>query len=188
MRYRCRPKKRPPRPHPASRPRSCRSAAKTLKQFFDQFGGDIFGGGAGFLSGANATATPPPPGKVGKAVRSGNFELLVNSVADPYPHQPTSYPDATRGKRWLLVDVSLKNVSSKSQNYGSFDFTLRDTDSFQYDSTFVSQPHEFNFGSLTPGETIRGDLGFELPVDASPDRLIYDPGFFGEGRIDIDLR
>jgi hypothetical protein len=151
-----------------------------LRPFADQLGG-LFGGGS------QKTPTPPPPGRVGTAVRSANYELLVQSVSDPYAStDPAIQPPA--GKRWVLLDVSLTNVSDRDQNYGSFDFKLRDADNFQYDPSFVNQPHEIDFGSLRPGETIRGGLGFELPETATATRLVYEPGFGFEGRIDIDLR
>ena len=153
-----------------------------LQPFFDEFGSDFLGSG-----GSDATATPPPPGSVGEAVRAGDFELTVNSFTDPYT-STDEFLQPGAGMRWVLLDVSIKNVSNTSQDYGTFDFKLSDSDDFSYDSTFVNQPRELDFGSLNPGETIRGELGFELPADSLPDRLIYDPGFFGEGRIDIDLR
>jgi hypothetical protein len=152
-----------------------------IKPFFDEFGGGFFGG-----NGAGSTPTVAPPGTVGQPVRSGALELLVNSVADPY--QSTDeflQPDA--GKRWILIDVSLTNGSDSAQDYGSYDFKLRDTDNFQYDSGFVNQPHDLSSGSLLAGETIRGELGYEVSQNAQLDRLIFEPGFGAEGRIDIVL-
>lgn len=149
-----------------------------------EFGNDLFGLGG---NGEDATATPPPPGSVGDTIRSGDFELTVNSFVNPYSSDDTSF-QPTPGQRWVLVDVSIKNVSDETKDYSSFDFSLSDSDNFSYDPTYIGQSQDLSFGSLRPDETIRGTLGFELPVDSVPNRLIYDPGFFGEGRIDIDLR
>jgi hypothetical protein len=158
-----------------------------IKPFFDEFGGDFSFDGGALLGGADATATPPPPGSIGEPVRSENFELTVHSLDDQYTTSD-EYFQPTPGQRYVVVELSLKNVSDTSQDYSSFDFKLHDADNFEYDSTYVNAEHELDGGSLLPGETIRGSVAFQLPVDAQLDRLVYEPGFFGEGRIDIKLR
>jgi len=160
-----------------------------LKDLLDEFGGDLFGGGDIDIFGADdeATTTPPPPGSVGDKIQAGNFELTVNSYSNPYVSSDEFY-QPTPGQLWVLVDVSITNVSDETQDYGSFDFTLRDADDFSYDTAYLGQERDLSSGSLRPDETIRGEVGFELPVDALPERLVFDPGFFGEGRIDIELR
>lgn len=152
-----------------------------LQPFVDQLGG-LFGGGE-----ETPTATPPPPGIVGRTVRSGDYELLVNSVVDPYtPSDEFSQPDA--GNRYVVLDVSITNVSSDSQDYNSYDFKLRDSDSFQYDSTYSDVQQELSSGSLLAGETIRGRLSFQVPESAQLTRLVFEPNFgFSGGRIDIAL-
>ncbi len=159
-----------------------------LKDIFEEFGDDFFGGGD-FLGGDNneATGTPPPPGRIGETVRSGSFELTVNSLSNPYVSGDQFY-QPTPGQLWVLFDVSVKNVSDETQDYGSFDFTLRDADDFSYDTAYLGQERDLSSGSLRPDEAIRGEVGFELPVDALPERLVFDPGFFGESRIDVNLR
>lgn len=153
-----------------------------LKPFADQLGG-LFGDGEE----ATPTATPPPPGVVGRAVRSGNYELLVNSVVDPYTSSDEfSQPDA--GNRYVVVDVSITNVSSGTQDYNSYDFKLRDSDNFQYDSTYSDVQQELSSGSVIAGETIRGKLSFQVPQSARLTRLVFEPDFgFSGGRIDIAL-
>jgi hypothetical protein len=153
-----------------------------LKPFTDQLGG-LFGGG----SAATPTATPPPPGVVGRAVRSGDYELLVNSVVDPYTSRDEfSQPDA--GNRYVVADVSITNVSSDTKDYNSYDFKLRDSDSFQYDSTYSDVQQALSSGSLLAGETIRGRLSFQVPQSAQLTRLVFEPNFgFSGGRIDIAL-
>ncbi len=158
-----------------------------IKPFFDQFGGDFSLSSDFFGGGSDATATPLPPGIVGRAVTAGDFALTVNGVTNPYESSDEfNQPEA--GRRWVLIDVSLENVSDQTKDYSSFDFSLRDADDFSYDRTFIGVDRALDFGTLRPGETIRGNVAFELPVDARPARLIYEPGFFGEGRIDVLLR
>jgi hypothetical protein len=162
---------------------------EVLKPFFDDFGGSLFGSGSdgNLLDSFDKTATPPPPGSIGEPLRSGDFELTLHSVDKQYQSGDEFY-QPTPGKRYVVVDLSLKNISSESKDYTSFDFKMKDSDNFEYDSTYAGVEHELDGGTLNAGETIRGSVAFELPVDTALAAFSFQPGFFGEGRIDISLR
>ena len=148
----------------------------------DELGSDFLGGEA-----PTATVAPPEPGTVGQTIRNGNFELLVHSIEDPYEGSDEFFQPEP-GNRWVVVDVSIANVSTEAQDYAPFDFKLKDVDNFEYDPGFVDLPQSLSSGSLLPDDTVRGRIGFEIPASSDIVRLIFNPGFFGEGRIDIELR
>lgn len=164
-----------------------------LEDHFEEFGddffsGDLFGNSSGD-DGFSFDETPSPPetGDVGDTVQHGAFELTVHGVTDPLePADEFFGPDA--GNRWLMVEVSITNVSDEPQDYGSYDFKVKDADNFEYTTGFVDLQRELTSGSLPPGDTVRGQIGFEVPENAAIVRLIFDPGFFGDARIDITLR
>lgn len=152
-----------------------------LRDVADQFGGSFFG--------ADETPSQPTmePGAVGETVQRGNFELTVHSVTDPYEVSEDSFAPQS-GDRWVLIDVSLTNISSESQDYGPYDFKVRDADNYEYDVSFVDLDQELNSGSLLPNETIRGQIGFDVPAAAQLVRVTYESGFFdSKNRIDISL-
>lgn len=160
-----------------------------LKEVVEQFDSDFFGGSDEidlFGGDDDETATPLPPGEIGDTIAANGYELTVNSYQNPYA-PPDDFFEPEPGQQWILFDVSITNVSEEDVDYGTLDFTVRDSDDFSYDTTYVGEERGLSFGSLRPGETVRGEVGFELPVDAHPDLLIYEPGFFGETRIDIEL-
>ena len=121
-----------------------------------------------------------------EGVRSGDFELLVHAVTDPVvPEDEFFGPE--EGNRWVAIEVSITNVSDEPKDYGPYDFKVRDADNFEHDPGFVDLERDLSSGSLLPGDTIRGQIGFEVPLDAELVRLVFH-GFIGEGnRIDIDL-
>jgi hypothetical protein len=151
-----------------------------LLPVIDELGGELFG------ETTPAAEPTPAPGAIGETLRSGNVELVVNSVTDPYEGTDQSFVPA-QGNRWVVADVSITNVSDKAEDFNVYDFTVRDADNFQYDSGGVDVAQDLGFGSLLPDETIRGNVGFEVPEGAVLSRLVYQPGFFGEGRIEILL-
>ena len=157
-----------------------------LQEFFGEFGGDFFGDGSDDGFSFDETPAPPETGTIGEGVENGGYELTVHSVTDPLvPSDEFFGPEA--GNRWVMVEVSITNVSDEPQDYGSYDFKVKDADNFEYTTGFVDLERELSSGSLPPGDTVRGQVGFEVPVDAAIVRLIYDPGFFGESRIDVEL-
>jgi hypothetical protein len=155
-----------------------------MKDLLDDLGD--FDGGSFFGGDDGSAATPSAPGQIGDATTSADFELTVHSVTDPYTTSDDFFAPEP-GNRWVLLDVSLANVSDESQDYSSFDFTVRDADNFLHDATYTDAPQELDFGSLLPGETIRGTVSFEVPEDAALRRLVFERGFLGEERIDIEL-
>jgi hypothetical protein len=157
-----------------------------LRPLLDRYGFDLLGNGIFSGSGSDKTPTPKT-GSIGQSITSGKFELTVHSFNAHYESNDEFY-QPTPGNRYVVVDLSLKNVSGESQDYTSFDFKLKDSDNFEYDSMYVGADHELDGGTLTAGETIRGTASFELPVDTSPATFSFQPGFFGEGRIDVRLR
>ncbi|MEX2160044.1 MAG: DUF4352 domain-containing protein [Dehalococcoidia bacterium] len=153
-----------------------------LRDLVDEFGGDFFN--SSDSGGADPT---PATGGVGEDVESANYTLLLHGVQDPYAASDEFYAPAA-GNRWVVVEVSLTNNSSEQQQYFVFDFKLKDTDNFEYDAGYADAPQELNSGTLAAGDTLRGRVAFEVPETAEITRLIYNPGFFGEDQIEIDLR
>ena len=159
-----------------------------LEEFFEEFGGDFdfFGGGSDDDFSFDETPAPPETGDVGEAVENGAYELTVHEVTDPLaPGDEFFGPE--EGNRWIVVEVSITNLSDEPQDYGTYDFKLKDADNFEYTTGFVDVERELSSGSLAAGDTVRGQVGFEEPEGAEIVRLIFDPGFFGESRIDLTL-
>jgi len=129
-------------------------------------------------------ATVPDP--LAQPVGKGKFELTLNGVTDPYAPSDELFA-AEDGYRWVLIDVALTNVSADALDYGSIDFTVTDTNGDEYGASFAGQAQEFDAGTVQPSETIRGQLGFDVPVDAQLQSLAFDPDLDPDTRIEIPL-
>jgi hypothetical protein len=110
----------------------------------------------------------------------------VNGVTDPY--LPSGEFDAAgEGYRWVMVDLSLMNVAQEELPYGEVDFVVVLADGEEWGASFADQPQAFEGGSLLPGETVRGHLGFEIPADAVLRTLVFDPYADEATKIEIAL-
>jgi hypothetical protein len=163
-----------------------RECGAELQDFIEELGGDILGTGDDVISFEDEPAAPPATGEVGDSVENGNFALVVHSVEDPYP-APDEYYQPAPGYRWVAVEVSLTNISDEEQPYFAFDFSLQDVDGGIYSMSYIDLATELESGSLAPGGSARGQVGFEVPEAASIVLLTYDPDF-GDHVFEIALQ
>jgi hypothetical protein len=139
---------------------------------------------AGGQTPTSAASTSPAAGA--QPIAKGDFELTMNGVTDPYVPSDDAY-SAEEGYRWVLVDLSLKNISQEPLDYGADFFYIIDAGDFEYSSSSAAQDQEFDAGTIAPGETVRGQIAFDMPVEVAPTRLVFDPDFDPTTTIEIDL-
>lgn len=111
---------------------------------------------------ATPTATPTPVGhfKVGQTVNVGNLDqVTVNSVKIGTGGQ---YSTPTRGKVYLLIGITIKNVSAAEQQLSAFNYTLRDVTGVAYSQVSIN-PGNSPWGKVGPRQLIRGQLVYEVP-------------------------
>lgn len=108
------------------------------------------------------------------------------------------YTEADTGNEFVVVDMAAKNKhDSEYISFSSFlQITIQDSESYEYDQSFVFADGELDSGELAPGEVTRGIVAFEVPEDAtglslhvdldeslfSYDRAVVDLGEQGSGR------
>lgn len=163
----------------------------------------IVGAGAyalGHQGGTNATATPTPSatsntpspsgntptssaitpttqttsgnGKIGQAVQAGaNYLVTVNSVKTSAGDSVFS-PKA--GNTYFVIDVTVKNTSTSSQDVSSLiNFELQDATGQKYTEAFTDIGTPPDQTGLQPGALIRGQLVYEVPTSMHQFTLSY---------------
>lgn len=116
------------------------------------------------------TATPPTTGgggggsgTIGQQVPAGqNWVVTVNSVS-------TSGGDSVvqpkAGDTFLVVDLTLKNVSSTQQLVSSLlDFTLQDSNGGKFNETITSAQPPPPDGNVAAGQSLEGKIFYEVPT------------------------
>jgi hypothetical protein len=123
--------------------------------------------------------------KVGDQVKVGDsFVVTVNSVKTSNGDE-ISQPKA--GNTFLVVDVSVKNVSSKEQNISSLlQFTLKDATGQKYDQTFISGATSPD-GKVEAGDVIKGQIPYETPKSQHNYTLAFEADIISSGQTIWDL-
>jgi hypothetical protein len=109
------------------------------------------------------TAQPTQPGvnTIGKAVQVGNtWVVTVNSVKTS---PGSDYTKPKSGNIFVVVDITVKNISSSSQDVSSLlMFNLKDATGQQYTEAFTEFTNPPD-GTVAPNSLLQGQLVYEVP-------------------------
>jgi hypothetical protein len=125
--------------------------------------------------------------KVGDQVTVGTiWKVVVNGVKTDDGGQ---FSSLKAGDTYVLVDVSLTNLSNQEQNVSSIlNFTFKDSTGQKYDESI-----DINAGASTPdgkvaaGDTLRGTIAYEVPVSQKTFTFAFAPDILSPGQTIWDL-
>lgn len=123
------------------------------------------GGGGG----SGGTATTPETFAIGETAHTGDFDVTVNAVTDPYA--PTNQFDAqpAAGNRFVAVELSMTNTGAEPQPIS----TLANTEITDSQGRLGTLPltgtelPKIDAVTAAPGELRRGWVVFEVVGDAT---------------------
>ena len=123
--------------------------------------------------------------KVGDQVKVGDtFIVTVNSFKTN-PGDEFFKPKS--GNKFVVVDVSLKNVSSDEQNISSLlQFTLKDATGQKYTETIISNVTPPD-GKLAAGDIIKGQIPYEVPTAQHDFTFAFEADIISGGQTIWDL-
>lgn len=123
--------------------------------------------------------------KVGDQVKVGStYIVTINSVAR---NSGNDIDQPKAGDNYLVVDVTVKNVSSQEQDLSSIlQFTLKDASGQKYDETFISNATAPD-GKIEPGDQVRGQLPYEVPTAQKTFTLAFESDITSSGETIWDL-
>ncbi len=141
---------------------------------------------SGSTSTGGQTNTTAQHFKVGDQVKVGDtYVVSVNSVKTS-AGSDIDQPKA--GNDYLIVDVTIKNVSSQEQNFSSdLQFTLKDSTGQKYTQTIISNATPPD-GKIAAGDLLRGQMAFEVPTSQKNFTLAFESDIFGSGQTIWDLK
>ena len=126
--------------------------------------------------------------QVGDTVQLSDLDLEVLGVTYP---QGTELINPREGFRFLLVEVRIQNQGDRVREITSaVQMSLKDGSGQQYTLNLGAQsladaglPDD----ELAPGEVVRGQIGFQVPVNARYVLFVFDPELIGYGKAFIAL-
>jgi Domain of unknown function (DUF4352) len=142
--------------------------------------------GTGSTSSTQPAVAPAQHFKTGDVVKVGNiWQVTVNSVKTDTGGQ---YSALKAGDVYLLVDVSMNNISTQEQNTSSLlDWTLKGTDGQKYNDSFFSGAPSAPDGKVEAGSPAKGTLVYEVPSSVKSFNLAFAPSVFTGGQTVWDI-
>jgi hypothetical protein len=124
---------------------------------------------------SSSASTPPKSGKIGDTLKTSSWSITLKDAsidtAPPDYDQPTKSGDV-----FLLIDVSAKNLSSKSQDISSIgDFKLTDQSGQSYNLGIDSNAKSSPDGKVSVGSPVAGTLVYEVPSTIKKFHLEFTP-------------
>jgi hypothetical protein len=132
-------------------------------------------------SSTNNTPSSSQIGKVGQTITVDNVATTLVSVktlaADEFT-QPKP------GNEFIVVHVKIVNNSTIEQDYNVFNFHVRSGSGNITDEQFVApqsytRNNELNYGKLSPGGSVEGDIIFQVTKNDHKAQLTWQPNYFG---------
>jgi hypothetical protein len=163
------------------------------------FDASVFGTGKVFIDlGAEPVKVEPPAElagetaqqtyNVGDVIAMGTTNITVNEVLYPIGDE-FNKPNA--GFKFLVVDLTIENLSTTAISVSTLlQMSVKDSSSQKYDVDFmasVASGGSSPDGEIAPGEKLRGQVGFQVPVDATGLVFVFDADVWGSGKVFVAL-
>lgn len=125
---------------------------------------------------------------IGETVIVDDVQVVINEVKEV---PGTEYFKPEEGKRFVSVDLTLENLGSTDFTVSSLLlFSLKDDTGQEYSisiSGITASGGKSPDGTIIPGDKLRGQLVYEIPVNASGLVLIFEPNILGSSSVRFDL-
>ena len=125
-------------------------------------------------------------GTVGQKVIVEGAAVTVVLVTKHYKFG--DFDRAKDGSVYLNVEAIVENISRETLFCNPYEFSVKDSDSYEYDYAGSSVESGLKSSDLLPGEKARGNFAFEVPVTAHGFMLKFEISGADESiRIDLGL-
>lgn len=141
---------------------------------------------------AESADTDVNVGQLGTAVKNDSVEVTVKKVDDPKKSFGDSYDTVRAQGEFIVVHLTVKNVSKSPILLDSDNFALVDSKENSYspssDAWGATEDNYFAYDEVNPGNSYKGILVFDVPKGTDVLALGYaNDGLFDEPVV-IDLR
>lgn len=122
---------------------------------------------------------------VGTAVRDGEFEFTVTKVKKGVASVGSRYLKQKAQGQYVILNVTVKNIGEKPQLLSDSEQKVRDGSGreFSTDSTagIYIEDNKVFFSEINPGNSVKGQLVFDMPKGAKPATVELHDSLFSDG-------
>jgi hypothetical protein len=125
--------------------------------------------------------------KVGETIQMGDYKLTVNEVKKS---SGGDFDKPKDGMEFVIVKVTIENAGKEKISYNPFDFKMANSQGQITDQTFttIDSSTHLNSGELAPGGKVSGTIPFEQPKGDNKLQLQYQPNFWSDKTIKVNLQ
>ena len=146
--------------------------------------------GATSAAAAAAPAAPAAVAKVGSAVKDGKFQFTITSISQAKSVGDTAdgLGDTAQGE-YTILHVTVTNIGSQAQTLDDSSQYVYDASGRKYDASTsadmdVNTPSSGSdsvfLNNINPGNTVKGELAFDMPTGAKAVKAeLHDSPFSG---------
>lgn len=117
------------------------------------------------------------------------FEGRVLEVTDIEYSNGSDFDKPKDGMEYVIVSVLIENNSDKELSYNPYDFKMQNSQG-QIESqafTIIDKETSLSSGKLAPGGNVSGTVVWEQPKDDDGLKLIFEPSFWSNKRVTVEL-
>ncbi len=163
------------------------------------FDAGVFGSGKVFVDlGAEPVTVEPPANiagetsqqtyNVGDVIAMGTTNIIVNEVLYPAGDQ-FNKPNA--GFKFLVADMTIENTSATAISVSTLmQMSVKDSGGQKFDVDFMASAASGGSspdGEIAPGEKLRGQVGFQVPENATGLVFVFDADVWGSGKVFVAM-
>lgn len=117
------------------------------------------------------------------------FEGRVLEVMNIEKSSGSDFESPKDGHEYVIVTVLIENNSDKEVSYNPFDFKMQNSQGQIESQTFtiIDSDTSLSSGDLAPGGSVTGTLVWEQPIDDDGLVLIFEPSFWSNKQVKINL-
>lgn len=149
-------------------------------------------GGGGEAAHVPAAAAEPTIGAIGAVQEADGLAVsidaartaLADALVDIDPETAIIDTEALApGEEFLILDVTIANISAEAQEYISLGWVVRMPDGSDRPSALLAMTgRDLAAGDIAPGESVSGDVVLVIPADATSLDISYETRLFAEGQ------
>lgn len=119
-----------------------------------------------------------------KANFGDTYEVSVNSVQKGF--NPGTNHSVKEGEEFILVNMTVKNISGNSKYLTSYEFGVIDGEN-RIDNSYVPAPNGLESGSLDSDESVTGNVVYRVSTNANDLRLSYEMDTYSDDHRNVEL-
>ena len=119
---------------------------------------------------------PTPTSAIGIINEPKEVNGIALTVLNAENMPKMDFLTADQGYTFLVLDVVIENTGREEETpYNSFYFSVKDSDGYQYNSTFITREPSIKAGKLPKGDKVRGFVAFEVRSTSHGLVVTYEP-------------